>query len=512
MSTVIVLSNQDIRAIVGSVRGKKIVVERAYHAQAPEGCMINGQIIHEEEFMKFVSKFIADNKLPKKDVTIVLGSVSEVNRNIQLPKMSEKKTLECIAREFASVERTKDPVYGYTILPGQQETPCGYTWLPKKQGRNKEKSREMIASMVERGSLEPHLARVKSAKIKVNSISLVLEAQMALFGRLSYLKEAACVVQVLEGINVLNMLFDGGRYIQFTRTRVFGDRGTPAFGVECARAVSNMQQFLKTQHAESEIAKVYLCGEFAWEDYDICQESMTQMNGDLEVQMLKEDSKCGISFPEGVEFGQYVTAVGALLIPKGRSNLLYQFQHDPESVQRRRELVSCLLPPVLVFAACAAGSIALGMVWFARADEVAWQYEYMSSPLITQQVAEYDQMETKNQEIDTAILLSGDSWRYLISYPVFSSATRQLIEACADELGTAAIISYEANSGNVKLEVSASEAEHLYQIVGRLEERTDVIAEVFYSGFNYDERAGAWKAMVNVCLRGTENTEQEVAP
>lgn len=494
MSTVLVLSNQDVRAIVGSVRGKKIVVERAYHAQAPDGCMINGQIIHEEEFMKFIEEFIASNKISKKDVTIVLGSANEVNRNIRLPKMSEQKTLECIAREFASVERTKDPVYGYTVLSGPQE-----------------KSREMIASMVERGSLEPHLARIDAAKIKVTSISLVLEAQMALFGRLSYLKEETCVVQVLEGINVVNMLFDGGRYVQFTRTRVFSERGTPAFGVECARAVSNMQQFLKTQHVEGEVARVYLCGEFTREDYDICDESMTQMNGNLEVQMLAEDSQSGIYFPAEAEFSQYVTAVGALLIPKGRGNLLYQFRHDAGSVQRQRELISYLLPPALTFTACAVSSLALGMVWFARADEVAWQYEYMSNPLLTQQVAEYDQIETNNVDLDTAIQFSGDSWKNLVSYPVFSSATRQLIEECASGLGTAAIVSYEAASGNVKLEVSASEAERLNQIVERLEKHTDVIAEVFYSGFNYDERAGVWKATVNACLRGTEGSEQEVA-
>lgn len=59
MSTVLVLSNQDVRAIVGSIQGKKIVVERAYHSQAPDGCMANGQIIHEEEFMKFLEEFIA---------------------------------------------------------------------------------------------------------------------------------------------------------------------------------------------------------------------------------------------------------------------------------------------------------------------------------------------------------------------------------------------------------------------------------------------------------------------
>jgi len=494
MSTVIVLSNQDVRAIVGRVRRKKIVVERAYHAQAPEGCLINGQIIHEEEFMKFVGEFVAANKIPKKDVIIVLGSEKEVSRNIRLPKMSENKTLECIAREFASVERAKDPVYGYTVLSDPQE-----------------KSREMIASMADRGALESHFARVKAAKAKVTSISMVLEAQMALFGRLSYLKEEACVVQVLEGIHVLNMLFDGGRYIQFIRTRVFADRGTPVFGVECARAISNMQQFLKTQHAEGEVARVYLCGEFTWDDYDVCQESMTQMNGALEVQMLTEDPQSGISFPAEAEFSQYVTAVGALLVPKGRSNLLYQFRHSAESVQRQRELISCLLPPVLTFAACAIVSAALGMVWFTRADEVAGQYEYMSNALLTQQVAEYDQIETKNEDLDMAIQFSGDSWKNLTSYPVFSTATRQLIEACASELGTAAIVSYEANSGNVKLAVSSSEAEYLYQIVGRLEERSDVIAEVFYSGFIYDERAGIWKADVNICLRGTENLEQEAA-
>lgn len=492
MSTVIFLSNQGVRAIVGSVRGKKVVVERAYHAQAPSGCMNNGQIIKEEEFGIFIEEFISYNKISKKNVTIVFGSGKEVNRNIRLPRLSDKQTLRCIAREFASVECTKTPVYGYTVLSDA-----------------KEKSREVIASMVERNFLEPHLARTKVAKAHVTSVTMALEARMALFVRLSCLKEGACVVQVLEGAHVVTMLFDNGHYMQFTRIRVSAERGTPMFGVECARAVGNMQQFFEIQQAEREIGKVYLCGEFTREDYHICQESMMQMNEKLEVQMLTKDSQEGITFPQEAEFSQYVTAVGALLIAKGRSNLLYQFRHDEEIMQRQRERIGYLLPSALTFAACAVSSATLGMLWFVKADEVAGQYEYMSDLLITQQVAEFEQIKNDSEVLDAAIQFSGDSWRNLDSYPVFSAATRQLIEACAKGLGTVVIVSYEADPGRVKLEVSALEAEHLYQIAGKLEECTDVIDEVIYSGFHYDERDSTWRATVEVCLRGTER--QEVA-
>ena len=48
MNTVIYLSNQQIQVVVGSPGERKVVIEKSYTVDAPEGSIINGMIMEQE--------------------------------------------------------------------------------------------------------------------------------------------------------------------------------------------------------------------------------------------------------------------------------------------------------------------------------------------------------------------------------------------------------------------------------------------------------------------------------
>lgn len=496
MSTVIYLSNQDVRVVVGKGKGSQASVSRVCRAQAPEGSIINGLVTNDEVFDAFFQEFWNENQLPKKGVTLVLGSAQAVTRLLHVPKMSHKKMMEYLPREFAEVERTKDPVYSYALM--------------SKAGT----MRHVLATMIDRSFLEPHMERFRAMGIRLESVVMATMAEILALNHLSYLRDKTCVIQTLDGMSLLNVLYVNGEYYQFSRSRVFGERGTMAFGVECARTISNQQQFLKTQQIEDVITHIYLGGEFEEEDIEVCKDSIFQMDGSLEVETVHEEADGRIRFqaePGGGGFGHFATAIGGLLVSTDYSNLLYQYRRNPERMKRRREMIRLLAPLAAVFFLLGAVAAAQAFIWFSRVDTVNEQYQYLENPAVISMAAEYDQLAAENGMLDTRIGIIRKTQENLDSYPVYATDIKDAIQGCAAGVAVADITSFDASQGRVAVEASAGDADLIHQFVERLEARADLFGSVFYDGFNFDERSGSWKSSV-VCYLAMPEQTGEVTP
>ena len=120
MSTVIYLSNQQIQVVTGSPGERKIVIERSYTVDAPEGSIINGIIMDQELFIEFMKEFWTSNKLSAKDVVLVINSSKFVGKMIEMPEMNIKKTGEYIFREFADISRSDNCLFSYLTLNSQK--------------------------------------------------------------------------------------------------------------------------------------------------------------------------------------------------------------------------------------------------------------------------------------------------------------------------------------------------------------------------------------------------------
>lgn len=495
MSTVIFLSNRDVRAVVGSGKKGRMTVTRACCAQAPEGSIINGQVIDEEAFDEFLPKFWEENQLPRKDVTLVLGSSQAVTRVLQVPKMSHRRLMEYLPREFAATEERKDPAFGYAVL-GREGTMMN-----------------LVATMIDRSYLEPHLERFKRMGVRVDSIVSLVASEIMAMDQLSYLKGKTCIIQGLSGMTLTNILYVNGAYFQYNAGRIFGERGTPAFGIECARSISNMQQFLKTQQVEETVTHVYLGGEFQDDDLEICRESILQMDDSLEVEKLYEEQGGTVSFqPDGRErFENYIMMMGGLLVPPGKNNLFYQYRQDRESVRQRREMMRYLVPAALMFLVLAGIGVVQAALWFARTDVVNQQFNYLDNQLVIERAAEYDRLVGENAVLDTRIDVITKTMDSLDSYPVYTSQVKQTILECAAGVASADITGVDLDTGTVSIDAFSGNAEGAHQFVDRLEARMDVFQTVFYDGFQYDERSGLWKAAVKCYLTVPSDGPGEVA-
>lgn len=489
MSTVIFLSNQDVKAVTGSADGRQVTVQKVYRAAAPEGSIVNGQVIDEEAFAAFLKEFWQAGHLPKKDVTLVLGSAQAITRVLTVPKMNHKKLLEYLPREFASAEQKKDAVCGYVVL--QQEGAMV----------------RLIASAVERGFLEPHIRRFKELGVRLTSVTTSMEADLLAIRSLSCIQGKTCVVQLLDGVRLVNLLYVDGVYYQTSTGRVFGEHGTPAFGVECARSISSLQQFMKAQQVEQAVTHVYLGGAFDGEDLDICRESIQQMDADLEVEALAAEQGGAVGFPAaagGCGFARFVTPVGGLLVAPGRNNLRYQYTRDPAVLKRRREVAKYLAPTVVTAAVLGVMAIGMGAVWFRQTDRVNRQLDYLGNQKVIGEAAEYDRLTGEIAALDTRIGVVERTLQNLGTYPVYTSQVKEAVRECAEGVADADVAEFELVTGTVTVEAASGNAEGAHRFVERLEKRTDLFEDLYYDGFQYDEKDGLWRTTVRCYLAGPQ--------
>ncbi|MDO5407492.1 MAG: hypothetical protein Q4F28_09200 [Eubacteriales bacterium] len=474
MKTVIYLSNLDVSAVVGTGGRGGVTVSRVCRAKAPEKSIINGMVTDREAFDRFLRAFWAEHRLPERGVTLVLGSARAVTKLIRVPNMSRAKLMEYIPREFSGVERTKNPVFTYT-----------------KVGRDGNMDR-ILAGMVDRSFLEPHVNWFQSAGIRLDSIVPGSMADIVMLNHVPGLEHRTFVAQVLDGLSVLSLLYVDGQYFQMVRSRVTGARGTVAFGAECARIIDNQQQFLRVQNVTEPITHVYLLGEFSEQDVEICRESMAQLDGNLRTEQLRNE--------QIEDFEHIATLLGGLIWNGGSSDLMCQYRQGTDRWKRRKALAELVLPTaitVLVLTAVAGGQ---AVKWFSYASEAEQQMKVMSSPALSRAAAEYDALDRAVRDRKLREEMVRKTRTAAAGAPVCTSRVRCAVQESAEGLVAAKVTEYDRASGTVRVELSAERAEYVHRFVSRLADRRELFAKVHYDGYAWNGAAGRWETVVELHL------------
>lgn len=494
MSTVIYLSNSEVRVIVGKRNGNYLCVDAAFRGNAPEGSIINGQVLNEEVFTNYLADFWEEHRLSGKDVTLVLGSARTVVKAVAVPQLPYRKIMAYLPHEFASSGSKKDSLYTYNILSKEKEK----YWI--------------FAGMTEREFLRQHILRFRKLGIKLGNVSVGMMANLKLIQRISHLKDKTCIIQMADGINLVSILLVQGKYRHFTSMRVFAPQGSRDFGCEIAKAVSTLRLFLYTQDIEKTITHVYFADGFRKEELKIYQESLRQIGGEIQADMIFGGEPELIRLMPGLagETAEYYfTAVAGLLAERNRQNLIYQYFCSQERLRGQRKKLRKRLP------AAALAFLLLGAVGIQTAEIVKgmemleWQFKIMDNTESMERIVRYESLSRENEELAAMIDVINDTQRNLSGYPVYTAKVRSVVEACAAGLGTAEIVKYDGESGEVTVEVSVKDAACVYRLADRLKEREDTFSDVYYSGFESDADGEVWRALFICRLAPPADTEEE---
>lgn len=499
MNTIIFLSNRYVAAMEGTRRGKQVIVSRICSAQAPEGSIINGTVTEEEDFDRFFREFWEENGLARTNVTLVLGSAKAVSRQFFMPEMNHEKRMAYLMRELAGVERNPDPVLSYMRLG-------------RENGRDR-----MLVNMADRSFLDSHIRRFREMKIHLKSVVMASTADILVFQECVCIRERTCVMQVLDGMSVLNILYVDGRYFQMNRHRLFGERGTPEFGMECAGCISNLQRFLDTQFQKQEIGRVYLLGEFEEPDVACCGEQMRRMMPGLQVERM-ESAMCGqVRFAQESDrqrFACVVALIGGMLVSGKKNNLLYQYVHDPVAERVRRANLRKGAAVALVLFLLIAQVFWQAAKWFRNAEEaekqlalLGWMMEHGEAEAYDKRSEELERLRERKKELEQVVEAQESAVRYR---PEVLLAVQECVEALAEGTDApgagscqveAAVQQFDGGRGVLVIRLVSRQEAGICRFAAKLAQEKELFAAVTYDGFVWDEGKGGWTAKIQGSLR-----------
>lgn len=480
MKTVVYLSNQTVKVVTGEVKRNRIMVERVFREDVPRLSIVNGQATDDLRFTEFLGSFWERHKLPRDKVYLVVSSTQTVIRLFQLPPMSHRKMMGYLPREFADVERMREPVYGYSVL-----------------GKGKpEPMLRMFGVMMEQKFLREHLERFGRLGINLVSVETELTAKLHLLGSLERLKGKTCGIVAVDGAMVLSVLWVGGTFLHFHQCRLSGKRTAEERARVCAGEISALIQLASSQRLEGEIREVYLGG-LEDEAFAVCNTLCCQENPGLTLLHLMDGAGDGVSFPGGaVEFGSFGAAVGGLLARRGKGNLFHQYRSLGKFKGKGRTAAGLFVPAFLVLAVLLPVLLAQALNWFRLAGRMDSCLDGLSDPQMLAGAARYERIAAENIRLRSQIEEAMEARAALCACPVMDTRVKDAVDRCARGLVTAKVTGFSAKEGVVRISSRSENASAIHAFVGNLAEEKDLFSRVDYTGFEYVEKEQAWKLYV----------------
>lgn len=182
MATILYLSNKLVQVVEARRKGKTVSIQNVWQAQAPEGSIINGIITDEEAFLAWIKNFFVKNKLPRKEIALVVNSSQFSHKVLEFPRLKDGEIRKMVPREF-SENRTENTLFTYFVL----------------ESENASKKQRLLATAVERSFLQSYINFFKQAGIEISSIDSEIDCLVRLFSNAPEVQRKTCLIQILDG-------------------------------------------------------------------------------------------------------------------------------------------------------------------------------------------------------------------------------------------------------------------------------------------------------------------------
>ena len=489
--TIVYLFDRYIRVIDGEFARGAVKVKGLYYTIDTQGCIINGNIMDAEGLAELIRELWESKNLPKKDVCLVYNSTQITTKVVQAPLMKKKQLMEFVEREFADVERIEDPVCSYYVMPESTD--------------KKKKTQDLFAAVASREALKSYIALFEGIGVKLSRIEGVRGSILRFVEGMEVLKKRTCIVQIVDGSMLINIILYKGRFMYTGRARLFGDEGTPECAVEVARSVSNVLQFAKSQDIPEKITEVFIAG-LQEEIMDIYVDSVQRIDEALVAERISPADTIRTEQPEQAEqLSEYCAALGALWPVDASTGFYAQMTKDPEKEAKRAQLIKTAAPIAALTAVMGVAAGVLGFQYFALKREIAEVQAFNKSESVIAACEEYDAV---SNEIRIYGTLSGSAQsleKMVKMYPMMDSTVVRSVASCADGLVHTEISSYSAGNGILELDTNAANVDLIHRFVARLEDE-ELFEEIDYTGYQQISD-GTWSVTVRCTMTGREVEE-----
>ena len=235
MKTSIYVSAEQIQVI--GYKGN--TVERYATHPLPEGTMFNGTIMDNALLTECLVSLKKDNPtLFKKGATLVVDGSSILTRRLVAPKLRAKQYLQLVREDFAdSIGDVNDLVPAYYQLDSKENA--------------------ILGCAVNKVLIDRYKSTFEEAGIKLTSIRVGVEMLLDFVKSKPELQKSTVVLNVLDGLTMLSMVFVNGHNIFTSRTRLYGEEKEQIY-TNVLAGLNGLIQFVQSQKHDEITASYYL--------------------------------------------------------------------------------------------------------------------------------------------------------------------------------------------------------------------------------------------------------------
>ncbi len=475
MSTVVYLANQQIKVVTGTQGNKKIVVNEYYAGDAPDGSIINGMIMDMELFAGFLRDFWAQNRLPVKDVILVINSTKFVGKTIEMPALNDRKTLEFIEREFADVRRDDDFLYGHIQISSEN------------------KMKKLYVEAIYPDFIKDYIEIFSEIGVKLSGIYSGESSLIGLISMTTGKKYKTFIIQIADRMTLTTLLWVNGGFYYFNSTRCFHEQGTEDYANDIAKSVSQIIQFMQAHQIEYPLESVVLAGINA-SAFPLYREAIYSQGVQANIEIFDDGS---IQY-NNVDIQNALQPASGLVQNGKWQNYYTLFHHNSKHTKKPGEERS-VAGFVAIGVSLAVMLIGLGAAYtmkLIKKNELEKIKEYNENPITMMDVARYDVLLQRNSFLLAQYNAINDIDENIYTYPVGNNVVMNKITECAGKYAEVTFESFQAEQGNIVISASSDTVDNINIFIKNLMSE-DIFSRIDYTGYTYDDSDGLWDIHVS---------------
>jgi len=241
MKSSLYISSEKIELIGYETSAKQVTIKEYFSMPLPEGTMLGGKITEPSQLTACLLEIKAQRPQLLQNPTLVVEGNFLLSKKLNVPKMKRMKYVSLIADEFAdAAERPEDIICDYHIL----------------RNTSGEKI-SILAFATEKATVASYIAVFEEANIKLQKIRIGVQAVLHFLEERAEYQEGSFVLNIIEGVSMLSMVFVNGVNVFMSRTRLYYEN-TEALARTLAEILSGLMQFNRSQQLEEIRASYYM--------------------------------------------------------------------------------------------------------------------------------------------------------------------------------------------------------------------------------------------------------------
>ena len=455
MKSTIYFSSEKIEVIGFTGSGNHVHI-KSYISSPTEGAVINGRITDAELLVEHLALLRDSRPDMFIDVSLTVDGSAIPTRQVTAPKLSAKQYRQLARDEFSEVAENFDGmVVDYRVLSSGEN------------GQN------VFICAADRAQIETYISVCRHAGVKLHAVHVGVEAIMNYVESNPGIRSSTSVINVVDGVTMLSMIFDRGVNVFMSRTRLYSE-GHEQNIPNILENLSGLVNFNKSEKFGDISCSYYL----GLNEKDLAFMREINQHPEVELRTLDISGAEGTGIlPASAQFTYLHT-----MLPSGSIDLIDGLRELEKHTKSQRPKKRWIYAFALLIAAIAIPAAILFSRVFSLNREIERLDDYVNDPSALSKIDELDELSVVTARLNGILSQLEEIREEDAEKAVF---TNRLIDAVVKGSSVVTIeqFNYTGTEGVLKIAGNSPTQLEFAQYVENLK-RSDLVQYVQYSGYS----------------------------